>query len=102
MPRGIRLACERLGIPATVMKVSQGCPDCGISGFRGRTVVSEVFEITGEIESMIAGGATIADIRECATRNGMTPMAYDALSKLASGVTSLDEIRREVFLDGVI
>jgi general secretion pathway protein E/type IV pilus assembly protein PilB len=102
MPRGIRSACERLGIPATVLKVPQGCPDCGNSGFRGRTIVSEVFEITGKIESMIAGGATIAHMRECATRNGMTPMAHDALSKLASGVTSLEEIRREVFLDGVI
>jgi general secretion pathway protein E/type IV pilus assembly protein PilB len=75
-----------------------GCGNCGYTGYRGRTIVGEVLMVDPVIEEMIAGRKSAAEIGRCAGRQGMESMARDALRKAAQGITSIEEIEREVLL----
>jgi len=98
MPKKIQEMCARYGIPGKTLKKSKGCPACNYTGYKGRTVVAEVFEVTQVVEDMIANGEKAGDILKQATKSGMKTMAHDALMKLTQGITTLSEIQREVLL----
>jgi general secretion pathway protein E/type IV pilus assembly protein PilB len=98
MPKKILEMCGRYGIQGKSLKDAKGCPACNYTGYKGRTVVAEVFEVTQAVEDMIANGEKTGDILKQATKFGMKTMAYDALMKLTQGITTLSEIRREVLL----
>lgn len=79
------------------MYESAGCPDCEYTGYKGRTVISEVFTMDKTIEEMITDRLPAAKIAQyAAERNGMSAIAKNALQKAASGVTTMREIEREV------
>jgi general secretion pathway protein E/type IV pilus assembly protein PilB len=75
-----------------------GCEYCKYTGYKGRTVVSEVFIVDPAIEEMIIRGNTSAEIAKCAKNTGMRSMAENALQKVVDGTTSFAEIEREVML----
>jgi general secretion pathway protein E/type IV pilus assembly protein PilB len=80
------------------MSAPSGCDACGHTGYKDRTVLGEVFSVSPEIENMIIQKKSAADIRKQAEYEGMVPMAKDALEKAAAGITSFEEIEREVIL----
>lgn len=74
----------------------EGCRMCRNSGYSGRTAIGELFTVTPEIRDMIYQGASYNDLLEAAKRSGMTPMILDGLKKVASGVTTVEELERVV------
>src|SRR3989442_8474215 len=48
-----------------------GCPDCAMTGYRGRFSILEVLTVTPEVERRIAAGETADHIAEAARRAGM-------------------------------
>ncbi len=70
------------------------CEECNNIGYKGRTGVYEVFEITRAMEKLILDNASVSDIRDLAIKEGMVTMLQDGYLKLLQGVTSLEEIRR--------
>jgi general secretion pathway protein E/type IV pilus assembly protein PilB len=76
---------------------SEGCSACEDTGYKGRTIISEVFTTNSVIEDMIAERRAIADIIKYAALNtGMGSLAKNALQKVVDGVTTLHEAEREV------
>ncbi|TFH71551.1 type IV-A pilus assembly ATPase PilB [Gammaproteobacteria bacterium LSUCC0112] len=73
--------------------IAKGCRQCN-DGYRGRIALVEVLPINAEIAEKIALGADVRDIEATARLTGATDLFGSALSALASGDTSLDEIRR--------
>jgi general secretion pathway protein E/type IV pilus assembly protein PilB len=74
-----------------------GCPACEFTGYKGRTIISEVFTIDKTIEEMIAGRRSAADIAGYASAHtGMGSMAENALQKVVDGITTMNEAEREV------
>ena len=71
-----------------------GCPKCGRTGYRGRTVAAETLEVTPEIGRALRNGAPVEELRAIAVGQGMTTMAADGARRAASGETSLDEVMR--------
>jgi general secretion pathway protein E len=71
-----------------------GCEHCNSSGYRGRSGVFEVLEISGEIRGLISTHADSVMIDEAAQRAGMTTMTDDAIAKCRAGLTSPAEILR--------
>jgi type IV pilus assembly protein PilB len=90
----------RLGIPAnpapTFYKAT-GCPHCTQSGYKGRIGLFEVMPMDDRIKDLISRNGTADQIREAAVAAGMRTLSQDALSRVASGVTSVEEARRVVF-----
>ena len=71
-----------------------GCEKCGWTGYKGRTVVAETLEFTGELGLALRAGADAAALQALAVEGGMTTMAADGLRRAAAGETTLEEIMR--------
>jgi excisionase family DNA binding protein len=69
-----------------------GCDGCARTGFRGRTVITEVLEVTPEIGRALREGADPDRLRSLAVSQGMTSMAADGIRRAAAGQVALGEV----------
>jgi type IV pilus assembly protein PilB len=86
---------------ATPMK-GAGCAKCGERGYKGRRGVFELFVITEEIQEMIYSGSNLVDLRRKAREAGMRTMREDGQRKVASGMTTIEEVMGATVADDVI
>lgn len=82
--------------PVTVYR-GKGCPLCGNTGYRGRTVVEEVLLFNKEMRAAVEKGASEGELQAIALRSGMITLQETAVRKLIAGVTSVAEIIRTVY-----
>lgn len=75
-----------------------GCNFCAHTGFRDRLGVYEVLELNEQIAQLLVTGATPHDVRELAIDQGMRTMGTEAMALVAAGVTTIDEVVRNVYL----
>src|SRR5881296_1939386 len=73
-----------------------GCPDCAMTGYRGRFSIMEVLTITPEVERRIAAGETAEHIAAAGRRAGMKGMWDSGLAHVLRGESTLDELTRVV------
>ena len=73
---------------------AQGCPKCNNIGYRGRTTISEVLEMTKEMEEVIMHKPTTSEVEDLAVRQGMLTMTQDGILKVLDGITTMEEIER--------
>lgn len=73
---------------------SHGCRQCGMQGYIGREVISEVVLGTEGMRRLISAGATKDELLAEARKDGFVTMFEDALLKALEGRTSLDEVYR--------
>ena len=78
-------------LPRTFRK-AVGCSKCGQTGYRGRTVIAEMLEVTPEIGAALRRGASADELRTIAVGQGMTTMAADGIGKAVTGLTTIDEV----------
>ncbi len=71
-----------------------GCSKCNNSGYKGRTGIYEVFEITEDIEKLITQNATSDEMEQKAHESGMVTMVEDGFLKVVQGLTSIEEVMR--------
>ena len=74
----------------------KGCKQCHFTGYSGRIGVFEVLAITKKIRELITKKADSDIILEAAIAEGMNTMLSDGLSKVAQGLTTLEEVLRAV------
>jgi type IV pilus assembly protein PilB len=75
-----------------------GCDDCGGTGFRGRTAVAELLDMSDRIRQMILERRPTAEIKQAAREEGMTFLRESALEKVFVGATTLKEINKVTFV----
>src|SRR6266545_1613012 len=73
-----------------------GCPDCAMTGYRGRFSIIEVLTVTPEVERRIAAGETAEHIAGAARRAGMKGLWDSGLEHVLRGESTLDELTRVV------
>jgi CheY-like chemotaxis protein len=73
-----------------------GCPDCAMTGYRGRFSIVEVLTVSAEVERRIAAGETAEHIASAARRGGMKGMWESGLEHVLRGESTLDELTRVV------
>lgn len=78
--------------------IKKGCFECGMTGYKGRTALFEVLEITDELAEMISSEKSINEIRNKALENGFTSLRQSGLSKIQMGITTNEEVIRETTL----
>lgn len=71
---------------------SKGCSDCYQTGYRGRVGVFELLLFTDGLRALITHQPRLAEIYQQVSQDGMISLKADALAKLRSGVTSLEEV----------
>jgi type IV pilus assembly protein PilB len=82
------------GVGTTQLYKGRGCATCSFTGMKGRVAIYEVMPISPEIRDGIVRGATTAELRETAQRQGMKTLRQAGLQKVLEGVTALDEVLR--------
>ncbi len=78
-----------------------GCDACNHTGYRGRTAIHELLDMTDTIREMIVERRPGSEIRRQAEREGLTSLRTSAVRKVFSGVTTLHEINRVTFVEEV-
>jgi type II secretory ATPase GspE/PulE/Tfp pilus assembly ATPase PilB-like protein len=73
-----------------------GCPDCAMTGYRGRFSIVEVLTVSAEVERRIAAGETADHIAGAARRAGMKGLWDSGLAHVLRGESTLDELTRVV------
>lgn len=68
-----------------------GCPNCGQSGYRGRTGIHEILENNEELISAVNRGSDATFLKAIGLRSGMKTLHQDSMVKVKNGVTSLEE-----------
>jgi type IV pilus assembly protein PilB len=71
-----------------------GCPDCAMTGYRGRFSIVEVLTMNAELERRIGAGATADRIAEAARANGMQSLWESGLRHVLLGETTVEELLR--------
>ena len=69
-----------------------GCRECNDSGFMGREMICEVLNISEELSSLIAKGASKDAILEQALKEGFVSLFENGIQKALDGITSIQEI----------
>ncbi|MHB1425089.1 MAG: GspE/PulE family protein [Gemmataceae bacterium] len=70
------------------------CPICGGTGYRGRTGVFELLEITDSIRDMLRENPNFNAIKQEAVKSGMKYLQEDGLRQVIEGHTSIQELLR--------
>ncbi|MBK9170374.1 MAG: type II/IV secretion system protein [Bryobacterales bacterium] len=76
-----------------------GCFECGGTGFRGRTAIHELLDLSDRIREMILDRRSSAEIKRVAREEGMTFLRESAVDKVRMGVTTLREINKVTFIE---
>ncbi|WP_249354060.1 GspE/PulE family protein [Microbacterium sp. 2FI] len=71
-----------------------GCQACSGTGYRGRIGLHEVMTMTDELEQLVVTRATGSEMRLVAIEQGMVTLRDDGWSKVAQGLTTIEEVLR--------
>src|SRR3989440_8470726 len=116
--RLVRLICDScrtaVHYPADVLEASgldpqqwgqvplyegQGCIECAGTGFRGRSAIHELLDLSDRIREMILAKKPTSEIRRAAREEGMRFLRESALDKVRLGMTTLKEINKVTFIE---
>ena len=76
-----------------------GCIECGGTGYRGRTAIHELLDLTDPIRELILEKKPTSEIRKLAQREGMSFLRESALDRVRRGLTTLKEINKVTFIE---
>jgi len=77
---------------------SVGCDACNHTGYRGRTAIHELLDMTDAVREMIIERRPGSEIRRQAEKEGLSSLRESAVKKVFIGQTTLHEINRVTFV----
>jgi type IV pilus assembly protein PilB len=81
--------------------MSVGCDACNHTGYRGRTAIHELLNMSDNIREMIIERRPGSEVRRAAETEGLRSLRESALEKVFQGVSTLHEINRVTFVEEV-
>jgi type IV pilus assembly protein PilB len=85
----------------TIFYSNVGCDACNHTGYRGRTAIHELLDLSDNIREMIVERRPGSEVRRAAVAEGLTSLRESALKKVLTGVSTLHEINRVTFVEEV-
>ncbi len=76
-----------------------GCIECGGTGYKGRTAICELLDLSDRIREMILERRPTSEIKKAAREEGMRFLRESALEKVLTGKTTLREINKVTFVE---
>jgi len=116
--RLVRTVCEDCKRPVTISKEvlqesainperikdrtiyeGAGCMECGGTGYKGRTAICELLDLTDDIREMILDKRPTSEIKNAAALSGMRFLRESAIQQVLCGRTTLREINKVTFVE---
>jgi type II secretory ATPase GspE/PulE/Tfp pilus assembly ATPase PilB-like protein len=76
-----------------------GCIECGGTGFKGRTAICELLDLSDNIREMILERRPSSEIKKAAREEGMRFLRESAVERVLKGITTLREINKVTFVE---
>jgi type IV pilus assembly protein PilB len=76
-----------------------GCLECGGTGYKGRTAICELLDLTDRIREMILEKRPTSEIKKAARDEGMRFLRESAVERVMEGLTTLREINKVTFVE---
>ena len=76
-----------------------GCMECGGTGYRGRTAICELLDLTDSIRELILSRRPTSEIKKAARDEGMRFLRESAVEQVLKGITTLREINKVTFVE---
>jgi len=76
-----------------------GCIECGGTGFKGRTAICELLDLSDAIREMILARRPTSEIKRAAREEGMRFLRESAVERVMQGITTLREINKVTFVE---
>ena len=77
----------------------KGCIECAGTGFRGRTAIHELLDMSDQIRELILARKPSSEIMRAAREQGLATLRESAIEKVREGVTTLQEINKVTFVE---
>jgi type II secretory ATPase GspE/PulE/Tfp pilus assembly ATPase PilB-like protein len=97
-------ALEEAGMAADLAQTHKfyegaGCIECGGTGFKGRTAICELLNLSDRIREMILDRRPASEVKKAAHEEGMRFLRESAIEKVLTGLTTLREINKVTFVE---
>ena len=89
---------REMGEERTLFNQGPGCQACSDTGFQGRTGIFELLRVNDDIRELMLHRSDSVSLRACAIENGMVPLVKDGMLKAGAGITTPDEVLRNVMV----
>ncbi len=76
--------------------MGNGCPNCGFTGYRGRSAINEVLVMSDPLRSLVVRREAANVIKDLAVEEGMITLRRDGWLRVIEGRTSVEEVLRVV------
>src|SRR5213594_4039931 len=76
-----------------------GCFECGGTGYKGRTAICELLDLSDHIREMILEKRPTSEIKKAAREEGMRFLRESAVERVMEGTTTLREINKVTFVE---
>jgi len=76
-----------------------GCIECGGTGYKGRTAICELLDLSDRIREMILDRKPTSEIKKTAREEGMRFLRESAVERVMEGITTLREINKVTFVE---
>jgi type II secretory ATPase GspE/PulE/Tfp pilus assembly ATPase PilB-like protein len=76
-----------------------GCIECGGTGYKGRTAICELLDLSDHIREMILEKRPTSEIKKAAREEGMRFLRESAVERVMEGTTTLREINKVTFVE---
>ena len=76
-----------------------GCIECGGTGFKGRTAICELLDLTDNIREIILARRPSSEVKKAAREEGMRSLRESAVERVLAGITTLREINKVTFVE---
>jgi type IV pilus assembly protein PilB len=86
-------------VESQVFSEGAGCIECGGTGYKGRTAICELLDLSDRIREMILERRPTSEIKKLAREEGMRFLRECAVDRVAQGVTTLREINKVTFVE---
>jgi type IV pilus assembly protein PilB len=73
--------------------------ECGGTGFKGRTAICELLNLSDRIREMILDRRPASEVKKAAHEEGMRFLRESAVEKVLTGLTTLREINKVTFVE---
>jgi type IV pilus assembly protein PilB len=78
---------------------ARGCPECGETGYQGRTAIAELLELSDVLREMILVRKPLSEVKKQAKDEGIVFLREVGMQKVFKGVTSLRELNKVTFVE---